>query len=486
MIGYKTPSISKNLTISLVIVIVLLSTVFIGIYYYQVSKNAARQLEKMADKYIHSIAGTLEIPLWDMDRENINTICNYYIRNDWVVMVKLTGISGEVMFQKSINDQETFINRFREIFHDGETIGRVEIALSSFESHKDKLESLKVVIAGLLICVTGLIIFTGFLLKKLIKEPMAVLGGIAESYSKGDYHPKIDFTPYKEFGSFVSVLFEMGETIESQMNELRNAEDSLKKHRDSLEETVAERTMELKISNKKLHNEIQHRKQAQETLRMNEQRLEAILRSSPVGIGLVVKEQLNWANETMYLMIGYEESELLDQDVCILFKNPKEYKRCFKALTKSISKSSSNSIETQWIRKDDTIFDCIIRVYPLDICDPSKGQIFAVADISDRKASEQVLREKDRLQGILELSGAVSHEMNQPLMSALGYFDLILLDMLEDDPNFHRIDKIEIQLERMSNITKKLMKISRYQTKEYLNGQILDLSKSSDSGFIEK
>jgi PAS domain S-box-containing protein len=483
MIRYKTPSISKNLTISLVIVIVILSTVFIGIYYYQISKNATWQLEKMADKYIHSIAGTLEIPLWDMDRENINTVCNYYIQNNWVVMVKLTGISGEVIFQKSIKDQGTFINRSRKISYDGETIGRVEIALSSFVSQKNKLESLKVVIAGLLICVTGLIIFTGFLLKKLIKEPMAVLGEIAGSYSKGNYHPIINFTPYKEFDTFVSVLFEMGETIESQMNELRNAEDSLKQHRDCLEETVAERTKELKIANKKLQNEIGHREQAQEALRMNEQRLEAILRSSPVGIGLVVQERLNWANETMYLMIGYEENELLDQDICILFK---ETKQCFKTLTNSIFKSSSNSFETQWIRKDGTVFDCIIRMYPLDIGDPAKGQIFAVADISDRKASEKVLREKDRLQGVLELSGAISHDMNQPLMSALGYFDLILLDMMEDDPNFHRIDKIKIQLERMSNITKKLMKISRYQTKEYLNGQILDLSKSSDGGFVEK
>jgi PAS domain S-box-containing protein len=486
MIGNKTQSLSKNLTISLVIVIMVLSTVFVGIYYYQVSKNTAWQLEKMADEYIHSIASTLEIPLWDMDRENINTVCNYYIQNEWVIMVKLAGISGEVMFQKSIKAKGNFINRSREIFHDDENIGRVEIALSSFESHKGKLKSLKVAVTALLICVTGLIFFTGFLLKKLIKEPLAVLGRIAESYAKGDYHPKIYFTRYKEFDTFVSVLFKMGETIESQMNELRNVEASLKKHRDSLEETVAERTMELKISNKELHNEIQHRKQAQEALRINEQRLEAILRSSPVGIGLVLRGLLNWANETMYIMTGYEENELLGQDTAILFKDPKEYNRCFKVNTKNISKSSSKSVETQWIRKDGMIFDCMIRMYPLDIQDPSKGQIFAVADVSDRKASEQALREKDRLQGVLELSGAVCHEMNQPLMSVLGYFDLIMLEMREDDPNFRKIEKIKIQLDRMSNITKKLMEISRYETKEYLNGQILDLSKSSETDQSDK
>ncbi len=486
MIDYKTPSLSKNLTICLVIVIIVLSTMYIGIYYYQVSKNAAWQLEKTADEYIHSIAGILEIPLWDMDRENINTVCNYYIQNEWVVMVKLTGISGEVMFQKNIKAQGNVINRSRKISCDDQIIGHVEIALSSFEYHKDQIKSLKVVVIVLLICVTGLIFFTGFLLKKIIKEPMAVLGKIAESYSKGDYHPKIYFIRYKEFDTFVSVLFKMGETIESQMNELRNVEASLKKHRDSLEETVEERTMELKISNKELHNEIQHRKQAQEALRMNEQRLEAILRASPVGIGLVHKGQLNWANETMYIMIGYERNELQGQDTAFLFKDPKEYNRCFKANTKSICKSSSKSVDTQWIRKDGTVFDCMIRMYPLDILDPSKGQIFAVADVSDRKASEQAFREKDRLQGVLELSGAVCHEMSQPLMIVSGYFDLILLEIQEDDPNFRRINKIQFQLDRMSNTTKKLMELSRYETKEYLNGQILDLSKSSETDFSDK
>ncbi len=260
MIDYKTPSISKNLTISLVIVIIILSTMFIGIFYYQVSKNTAWQLEKTADEYIHSIAGTLEIPLWDMDRENINTVCNYYIQNEWVIMVKLTGISGEVMFQKNIKDQGNFINRSREISYDDEIIGRVEIALSSFKSHKDQIKSVKVVVTALLVCVIGLVFFTGFLLKKIIKEPMAVLGRIAESYSKGDYHPKISFIRYKEFNTLVSVLFKMGETIESQMNELRNVEASLKKHRDSLEETVEERTEELQ-------EELNERKQVENELK---------------------------------------------------------------------------------------------------------------------------------------------------------------------------------------------------------------------------
>jgi PAS domain S-box-containing protein len=105
--------------------------------------------------------------------------------------------------------------------------------------------------------------------------------------------------------------------------------------------------------------------------------------------------------------------------------------------------------------------------------------ISVLTDVTQRNEAEIVRREKDRLQGVLALSGAVCHEMNQPLMSISGYFELILMDMPEDDPNYPRIKKIQTQLDRMANITKKMMQISKYQTKDYLNGKILDISGPS-------
>jgi signal transduction histidine kinase len=109
-----------------------------------------------------------------------------------------------------------------------------------------------------------------------------------------------------------------------------------------------------------------------------------------------------------------------------------------------------------------------------------------LTDISQRIESENVRREKDRLQGVLELSGAVCHEMNQPLMSISGYFELIMLDMPEHDPNCPRIRKIQSQLERMADITKKLMQISRYRTKDYLNVKIVDINGPQDIDLPKK
>ncbi|MCD4675887.1 MAG: PAS domain S-box protein [Desulfobacula sp.] len=106
-------------------------------------------------------------------------------------------------------------------------------------------------------------------------------------------------------------------------------------------------------------------------------------------------------------------------------------------------------------------------------------RISVLTDITSRKQSEEMIREKDRLQGVLELSGAVCHEMNQPLMSIQGYFELILMDISKDNPFYSKIDKIQTQIDRLSDITKKLMEISRYETKNYLKEKIVDLAKAS-------
>ncbi len=106
-------------------------------------------------------------------------------------------------------------------------------------------------------------------------------------------------------------------------------------------------------------------------------------------------------------------------------------------------------------------------------------KISVLTDATDRKKSEEMIREKDRLQGVLELSGAVCHEMNQPLMSIQGYFDLFTMDIPDGDPMHERINKIQEQIERLTNITKKLMEISRYETKNYLKEKIVDIAKAS-------
>lgn len=86
------------------------------------------------------------------------------------------------------------------------------------------------------------------------------------------------------------------------------------------------------------------------------------------------------------------------------------------------------------------------------------------------------LAEKEKLQGVLEMAGAICHELNQPLMALSGYSELLLMDMPEDGFQHKSIKKIKAQVDRVGDITKKLMCITRYKTKNYLNKNIIDIN----------
>jgi CheY-like chemotaxis protein len=97
-----------------------------------------------------------------------------------------------------------------------------------------------------------------------------------------------------------------------------------------------------------------------------------------------------------------------------------------------------------------------------------------------RSESERIYREK--LQAVLETAGAICHELNQPMMAISGHTELLLNSLEPHDPVYPKIAKIKSQVERMGVITQKLMGITRYETKNYVQGErIVDLEKSSQT-----
>ena len=115
-----------------------------------------------------------------------------------------------------------------------------------------------------------------------------------------------------------------------------------------------------------------------------------------------------------------------------------------------------------------------------------------IRDIEDLKKAEAHLRkmeearkQKERLQIILETAGAVCHELNQPLMAISGYSELILMMISKDDPVYEKKKKILEQVNRMGEITGKLMGITKYRTKSFGRGAtIIDIDKASENYYL--
>lgn len=89
--------------------------------------------------------------------------------------------------------------------------------------------------------------------------------------------------------------------------------------------------------------------------------------------------------------------------------------------------------------------------------------------------------EKETLKAVLETAGGVCHELNQPLQTVMGAVQLQLMDVDPSQPIYAALNEIDGQVRRMGEITRKLMKITRYRTRPYIDGvQILDIEESTE------
>lgn len=112
---------------------------------------------------------------------------------------------------------------------------------------------------------------------------------------------------------------------------------------------------------------------------------------------------------------------------------------------------------------------------------PVEGDIYLhyAVDITEEKKIEEIKLRDEKLKSTIQAVGAVSHEMAQPLMVVMGNIEMLA----EDNDDFKDkafLKKIYTELEKIKNIVHKLQNITQIKTKKYLDGEILDIEKSSE------
>ncbi len=137
-------------------------------------------------------------------------------------------------------------------------------------------------------------------------------------------------------------------------------------------------------------------------------------------------------------------------------------------ISKKELKEQDNTILLQWLPLYGVLVFLLVFI--------SIGLALAV---TQRKRAEEERLRSEKFQGVLEMAGAVSHEMNQPMQVILGLSELLMIDLSADSPEYENIKTIKEQIARMGIITKKLMKITQYKTKGYLEKEIIDIDEST-------
>jgi PAS domain S-box-containing protein len=112
---------------------------------------------------------------------------------------------------------------------------------------------------------------------------------------------------------------------------------------------------------------------------------------------------------------------------------------------------------------------------------PASGHIHLVArNVTDRIKYHKEQLSKEKFIGVLEMAGGVAHKLNQPLMIMRNAVTEVLSGMSSKDPNYDRLLKIHQQVERISEIAKKIGNIKKYEPMDYVAGiKIVDIDKTS-------
>ena len=225
------------------------------------------------------------------------------------------------------------------------------------------------------------------------------------------------------------------------------------------------------------------RREFSDALQSQGQILEKILETSPVGIALVENRAFKWVNQEMVRLFGYQgKDEFKNQSVEMIYPTRKAFEETGKVIYDHFPNTNKLEMDLLLMRKDKSTFPGHLKVGSADPQDPMAWLIATFSDVTERNRAEQERREKERLQGVLEMAGAVCHELNQPLQTLLGHSELIIMDQNSDSQLVKDMHTIQANISRISQITRRLSGITKYKTMTYPgNLKIVDIWESSDT-----
>jgi PAS domain S-box-containing protein len=94
--------------------------------------------------------------------------------------------------------------------------------------------------------------------------------------------------------------------------------------------------------------------------------------------------------------------------------------------------------------------------------------------------AQQKLQLSEKQALVAELAGAAAHELNQPLTSIMAYAQLIERQSPRDATHLRAVAVILSESERMAGIVKKIGKITKYETTDYVGtARMLDLERAA-------
>jgi PAS domain S-box-containing protein len=209
--------------------------------------------------------------------------------------------------------------------------------------------------------------------------------------------------------------------------------------------------------------DITERRQAEEALHRQSEALEQSLD----GIAVTDLEgNLQFVNTAWASVHGYDVAELQGAHVSIFHTDEQMASQVNPFLETVLSKGGNNA-EVGHVRKDGTEFPTRMSasVFRNSQGEPV-GTVAIAHDFTEERELEEQLRQAQKVESIGRLAGGIAHDFNNLLSPILGYTEMLLLDISQDDPRREDLAEIHSAADRAKDLIRQLLAFSRKQVLE--------------------
>jgi two-component system cell cycle sensor histidine kinase/response regulator CckA len=276
-------------------------------------------------------------------------------------------------------------------------------------------------------------------------------------------------------GAIVGLPLRIGERVVGVMNIASQKPRAFDENELRALELLADQAA-IAIRNARLYEaaqqELAERKRTEEALQESEEKYRNLVERANDGIVIVQDTLVKYTNSRLAEITGYTVEEMLGT-LYANYIHPDELPKVVGHYERRMAGEEVRSIyETALRHKDGSKVDVEINAGIITFQGRPANLAF-IRDITERKRLEEQLLQAQKMEAVGRLAGGVAHDFNNLLTAIIGYSDLLLMGLSQDNPLHRDVAEIKKAADRAASLTSQLLAFSR---KQVLQPTVLDLN----------